>query len=134
MLFILGSVSVSVSATELLRSSESWNGGVFQYPKGKAKITSVKLKLENGQETPFHCHPIPTMGYVLKGKIEVTTKKGDKAVFSEGESVVEVMRTLHKGRALGGPVEIVVFYAGDTNTPNTIFPEDDVESKYCDKL
>ena len=132
-LFIIGSASLNASAIELLRSTESWNGGAFHYPSGKAEITSVKIKLEKGQETPFHCHPVPTMGYVLKGKIEVITMNGDKAVLREGDAVVEAMSTLHKGRSLGGPAELVVFYAGDTNTLNTIFPEEGVESKYCDK-
>ncbi len=61
-LFIIGSVSLNASAIELLRSTESWNGGAFHYPSGKAEITSVKIKLEEGQKTPFHCNGMGWLG------------------------------------------------------------------------
>ena len=71
------------------------------------------------------------MGYVLQGEIEVETIDGRKVVFKQGESAVEVMRTVHRGHAIGGPVEIVVFYAGSASVPNTVFPEDDPVHRYC---
>ena len=91
----------------------------------------MKLTIAAGEVAPFHCHPVPTLGYILKGKVEVETKDGKKAVFSEGESVAEVLRTVHRGRSLDGPVEIIVFYAGNTSTPNTVLPADDPDFKYC---
>lgn len=123
--------SVGLAAPEvILKADKSWDGEVFQYPKGQAEITSVKLKLIPGKETPFHCHPIPTMGYIVKGKIEVETKTGKTKQFSQGESVVEVMSSVHRGRALGGPAELVVFYAGAKHLPTTVLPDNDPKS-YC---
>jgi quercetin dioxygenase-like cupin family protein len=116
---------------ELLSTTTTWEGEKIVYPEGEAQITSVLLKIAEGEVTPFHCHPVPTLGYILKGKIEVETKSGETSVFSEGESVVEVLGTLHRGKALGGPVEIVVFYAGSTSVPNTVLPGDDAGSKFC---
>ncbi|QDP02797.1 cupin domain-containing protein [Thalassotalea sp. PS06] len=101
------------------------DGESISYPEGKAEITSIKLRLEPGQQTPFHCHPIPTFGYVLSGKIEVKTKDGNKTIMSEGESAIEVMNTYHRGRAIEGPVEIVVFYAGAEGIPTTVLEGDD---------
>ena len=122
---------LSVRADELLKTSVSWDGGEIQYPTGIPEITSLKLKIDAGQETPFHCHPVPTLAYILKAKVEVETKGGKKTIFNEGESLVEVMRTVHKGKAIGGSLEIIVFYAGEQSLPNTVLAEDDPEHTHC---
>ena len=124
----------SATSEELLRTTETWEGGDIVYPSGNAEVSSVKVRIEEGKTTPFHCHPVPTLGYILKGKVEVETISGKRRILSEGESVVEVLRTVHRGKAIGGPVEILVFYAGAESIPTTVFPEDDPESKYCTGL
>ncbi len=121
----------SVYSEELLRTTKTWEGGDINYPAGTPEITSVKLTIEEGVTTAFHCHPIPTLGYILKGDVEVETKSGKKIILHEGESAVEVLRTIHRGRAIGGPVEIIVFYAGATSIPNTVLPENDEHNEYC---
>jgi quercetin dioxygenase-like cupin family protein len=129
---LLSLLSASVAgADELLRTTTTWEGAKIVYPQGEPEVTSIKLKIPEGETTPFHCHPVPTMGYILKGSVEVETKSGKKMVFSEGESLVEVLGTLHRGKAVGGAVEIIVFYAGATSIPNTVLAEDDPDSKYC---
>lgn len=122
-LVMLFTCSPPVSAELLLDTETSWDGGRIKYPDGRPEITSLILTLEEGVITRYHCHPVPTLGYVLRGKIKVETIDGKTAVFSEGESVVEVMNTLHRGTAVAGPVEVVVFYAGAQGMPNTIYPE-----------
>ena len=116
----------------LLDTQTSWDGEAISYPAGQANITAVILRIEEGDEPPFHCHPVPTMGYVLQGEIEVETADGKTAIFKQGESVVEVMRTVHRGRALKSPVEIIVFYAGAENVPTTVLPADDPDQQHCD--
>ena len=123
----------SVHSEELLKTTSTWEGGEIAYPEGKPEITSFKLKIAAGEISKFHCHPVPTLGYILKGDVEVETKSGKKTILKEGESAVEVFRTVHRGRAVGGPVEIVVFYAGATNVPNTVLPENDPEHIYCNE-
>jgi len=120
-----------VVAEERLKTQTSWDGGVIYYPQGQAEITSIKLRIEENQVTKFHCHPVPTLGYILKGDLVVEIKNGNKITLKEGESIVEVMRTIHRGRAINGPVEIIVFYAGSTTMPNTILPEDDLNREHC---
>jgi quercetin dioxygenase-like cupin family protein len=122
-----------VNAEELLRTTKTWEGGDIIYPKGTPEVTSVKLIIEEDVITAFHCHPIPTLGYILKGDVEVETKSGKKIILREGESAVEVLRTLHRGKAIGGPVEIIVFYAGSTSIPNTVLPDNDEYDKYCNR-
>ena len=133
LLFFVVQPANAADSAELLRASKTWQGGDIVYPEGSPVITSVKLKIAEGEATPFHCHPVPTLGYILKGKVEVETKSGRKTVFSEGESAVEVLRTLHRGRAIEGPVEIIVFYVGASEIPHTVLPEDDPDARYCDR-
>ena len=118
-------------ADELLKATTSWDGGDIYYPDGNAEITSFILKLEEGQEVPYHCHPVPTMGFVLNGSVKVETANGDKIIFKEGESAVEVMKTVHRGLAVDGPAEIVVFYAGAEGVPNTVMMDDEKADMYC---
>ncbi|AQA18854.1 hypothetical protein BST95_12020 [Halioglobus japonicus] len=118
-------------AEPILKATTSWDDGAIAYPDGQAEITSIILRIEEGQEPPFHCHPVPTMGYMLKGKVRVDTVEGKSVVLTAGDPLVEVMNTVHRGIALEGPAEIVVFYAGAEGVPVTVKPEDDPDGKYC---
>jgi len=120
-----------VTAEELLKTQTSWDGEAIHYPPGQIEITSEKLRIEENQVSQFHCHPVPTLGYILQGDVEVETKNGKKIILTKGESAVEVMRTIHRGRAINGPVEIIVFYAGSTNLPTTVLPENDINKEHC---
>lgn len=120
-----------IHAGELLKTSASWDDGKIYYPKGEIEITSVKLKLEEGQVSKYHCHPVPTFRYILKGNVEVETEDGKKVLLKEGKSSVEVMKTTHRGRAIGGPVEIIVFYARAIDVPNTVLPESEAGKLCC---
>jgi quercetin dioxygenase-like cupin family protein len=119
------------SAELLLKSDKSWDGGDVSYPHGEAEITSIKISLEEGNNTKFHCHPVPTFGYILEGQLQVETKHNKTIVMNQGESLLEVMKTTHQGTAINGPVELVVFYAGAKGIPNTIFADDEMASEYC---
>jgi quercetin dioxygenase-like cupin family protein len=112
---------------ELLKTTTSWDGGSFAYPQGKAEVTIVNIKLVEGESAPMHCHPIPTAGYILEGTIEVTLKSGKLQTFKKGDAVMEVSHTIHSGKAIGGPVELLVFYAGALGTKHTELPD----SKNC---
>ena len=131
-LLFLNALIISAYAEVVLEASTTWEGGEVVYPKGEPEITSVILKIKEGEVTKFHCHPVLTLGYILKGSLEVETKAGKKAKFNQGESVVEVMRTVHRGTSIGGAAEVVVFYVGEKSMPNTVLAENDPEFIYCD--
>ena len=99
-------VQAAAAKELLLETRTSWDGGALAYPQGPVQISSFILRLEEGDQPRFHCHPVPTMGYVLKGRIKVETRDGNTATFQAGQSVVEVMRTMHRGTAVDAPVEI----------------------------
>lgn len=122
-LALAGLISAPIYGAEvLLETQTSWDGGSLAYPAGTAQVTSVMLHIEPGEDPPFHCHPVPTMGYVLRGTLEVETEHGDTQRLVKGNAVVEVMKTLHRGRAIDGPVDIIVFYAGAQGVPTTVLP------------
>ena len=75
---------------------------------------------------------MPTLGYILSGSVEVQSMEGKSQVFAEGDTVVEVMGTLHRGIARDGAVEILVFYAGASGLPNTVLSEEDPGAVHCD--
>jgi len=120
------------SGEELLKSSSSWDGGAIAYPPGEPEITAVKLSIKEGEALPLHCHPVPTLGYILSGSVEVQTTDARRRVFNQGETLVEVMGTLHRGTAQGGPVEILVFYAGARGLSNTILSPEEPAAAHCD--
>lgn len=125
-------VVVSAAPEQILKTTESWDGGKITYPQGQAEITSVILRLEEDKPSGFHCHPVPTMGYVLNGTVEVETQDGKKVRLSQGDPAVEVMRTMHRGVAVDGPVEILVFYAGAQGVPVTVFPDSELAKTHCE--
>lgn len=120
-----------LSAEPLMQATRSWDGGGIAYPAGDAEITAVILRLEEGSDPPFHCHPVPTMGYVLKGSVAIDTAMGKSHQIGPGEPLVEVMNTVHRGRAVDGPAEIIVFYAGAVGVPVTVRPDQDADREYC---
>lgn len=129
-MLLLGSVA-QAKPQPILQTTTSWDGGAIEYPQGQAQITTIKLRFEADSEMPFHCHPVPTFGYVLEGTLKVETKDGKTTILKQGDPAVEVMRTVHKGTPIDGPVEILVFYAGAKSIPNTVFPDKDPEHTHC---
>ena len=110
---------------------QSWDGGSFSYPAGQPEITAQILTLDGSKPIPFHCHPVPTMAHVLHGALEVETRSGQRKVFRQGDSLVEVMDTVHRGTVVTAPVELIVFYAGAAGTPITVLADDDSAESYC---
>lgn len=130
--FMAGSWAVGAAPQELLKTQSAWDGGKIAYPKGKPEITSVRLTLLDGKLAPFHCHPVPTLGYVSKGKVRLETEDGKTKEYQAGSSVVEVMKTVHRGESIDGNAEIIVFYAGVEGIPNTILPKQKkLFKEYC---
>ncbi len=104
----------------LMRSSSSWDGGDFHYPGGAPEISAMRLTLPNGGSTSMHCHPVPTFGYMIRGKLRVDTADGKSTLLESGDALIEVMNTWHSSEVVEGPVEILAFYAGAVGLENTV--------------
>ena len=121
--------SSTVKVTQLLKTTQSWNGAPIKYPEGQAEITSLMIEIAPGGETKWHEHPVPSFGLLLEGTLEVSLTDGRKKLIKAGEALAEVIATAHNGRNVGAtPVKLVVFYAGAVDKKLTV-PLPDAQPK-----
>ncbi|MCP4413373.1 MAG: cupin domain-containing protein [Gammaproteobacteria bacterium] len=102
-------------------------GQPFEYPEGRAKITSVILSVPPNTTLKLHYHPVPVFGYMLQGELTVNYGEKGERTYRKGDTLVEAFNTLHQGRnASKGNVEILVVYAGANGVPNTVLDDSEL--------
>jgi quercetin dioxygenase-like cupin family protein len=112
--------SASVKVTTLLKTATSWDGKPLVYPQGQAEVTALIVEIAAGGQTGWHEHSVPSFAYVLEGTLEVTQGNGATRLLHAGDTLPEVVQTLHNGRALDDkPVKLFVLYTGTVNQPLT---------------
>lgn len=112
--------NAAVKVTPVLKTSQSWDGALLQYPQGQAEITGVRIEIAPGGETGWHLHAVPSFGVVLQGQLEIKLKNGKKNVVKAGDALAEVVNTAHSGKNIGTePVLLLIFYAGAVGQPNS---------------
>ena len=113
--------SETIKATPVLKTQDTWYGQEIVYPEGKAEMTGVVVEMAPGAETGWHMHPVPSVGYVMEGELEVHFKNGDIKQLSAGESAAEAVNVYHNGRNIGDePVKLLIFYVGTTDQTLTV--------------
>ena len=80
-----------IMITKLKQLSQSWDGSKFSYPDKNEEITAIKIFLAPNAKLPYHCHPFPTIGFVLSGEVEVEKTNGEKHLFRKGDVVCELV-------------------------------------------
>ena len=117
-----GVEELGVTITELVNSTKVWNGEALpNYPAGQAEIKVLRIKIPSGVTLPWHTHPVINSAVILKGRLELYTKDGMTKSFEAGEALIEVVNTVHAGKAVGpDDVDLVVFYAGSKGMPTTV--------------
>lgn len=114
------SVPVLAGATVVLKSDVDVLGNKIGYPAGQAEITGVVAIQKPGECNGWHSHPVPTFGLLRKGELTVTYQTGEIKLFREGDMLIEAQHVAHEGCNTGETdLEILVFYAGSTDVPNT---------------
>ena len=109
-LSMLISMPLAALDMELIKQAQtSWDGETFNYPLGTPEVSILKARMAAGEQTAWHCHPVPVFGVVLQGELRVDTESGQSHVFKAGDPVVETMDSWHRGKAINGPVEFIVF-------------------------
>ncbi|SRR6266704_6881959 len=117
--------SAAVKVIPLVKSSTSWDGKPVLYPAGTAEVTGLLVEIAPGAETGWHEHPVPSFAYVLSGTLEVRLRSGTVKRLQAGDTLVEVVDTVHNGRAVGDQaVKLIVFYAGAVGKPLTVKRDD----------
>jgi quercetin dioxygenase-like cupin family protein len=113
--------SASVKVTPLLKTTTSWDGKPIVYPQGQAEVTALIVEIAAGAQTGWHEHPVPSFAYVLEGTLEVTRGSGETKLLHAGDTLAEVVSTLHTGRAMdGNSVKLLVLYTGAVNGKLTV--------------
>jgi quercetin dioxygenase-like cupin family protein len=112
----------TIQVETLAKTSLSWDGNNLpDYSKGTPEITILKIKIPSGAKLPMHKHPIINAGVLLNGELTVVTEDNKTLHLKAGDSIVEVVNTLHYGKNEGADTaEIMVFYAGVKDTPISI--------------
>ncbi len=102
----------SVSSTELIRTSQSWDGVELpDYLQGRPELVAVKYIFPAGKKLGWHHHPVMNYGILVQGELTIIGLDGKMKVVHEGEAVVEMVNTIHHGENRGTKdVILYMFY------------------------
>ena len=102
----------SVQTTELIRTTQSWDGRELpDYPQGRPELVAMKYEIPAGQKLAWHHHPVMNHGILVQGELTIVSLDGTEKVVHEGEAVVEMVGTIHHGENRGTkPVILYMFY------------------------
>ena len=111
---------------ELANTQKSWDGARLPtYPEGQPEIRILSITVPPGEKLAVHQHPVINAGVLLAGHLRVHTTTGQILDLHAGEAIVEVVNTWHWGESVGpDPAHIIVFYAGQADTPVTVTQTD----------
>lgn len=112
----------TVKVTRLLKTQADAAGRPIAYPTdGPAEITAVLVEIPPGGRTGWHKHPLPCVGYILEGRLDVTLIDGRVNVFKAGEAIAETVDLEHEGVNPGpGAAKLVMFVLGTEGKAFTV--------------
>jgi len=106
----------------LLQTTVNSLGQPITYPReGTAEVTALLVEMAPGEETGWHQHPVPLLGYLLTAELTVYQITGEKRVVRSGEVSLESVNVVHRGVYEGAvPLQMIVFVVGLKDVPFTI--------------
>jgi quercetin dioxygenase-like cupin family protein len=109
-------------ANTLLCTTVNSVGQPIECPRGgAAEVTALLVEMAPGEETGWHRHPVPLLGYILAGELTVYQITGEKRVVRAGEVSLESVDVVHNGVNEGAvPCKMIVFVAGIKDVPFTV--------------
>ena len=114
--------NTAVVSTELLRTSQSWNGAELpDYPEGRPELVAVKYVIPPGQKLGWHHHVAMNHGVLVQGELTIIGLDGQVKVVNEGEVVVEMVDDIHHGENRGSEPEVLyMFYLSKKDWPLSV--------------
>ena len=111
-----------VKSTELLRTSQSWNGEELpDDPQGRPELVAVKYVIPAGQKLGWHHHTSMNHGVLVQGELAIIGLEGQTKIVREGEVVVEMVGSIHHGENRGTkPVVLYMFYISQEGEPLSV--------------
>jgi len=109
----------AVQSEELIRTSQSWDGVELpDYFQGRPELVAVKYVFPAGQKLGWHHHPVMNYGILVQGELTIIGQNGKEKIVHEGETVVEMVNTIHHGENRGSkPVILYMFYLSQKDMP-----------------
>lgn len=116
------SMTKDIKTTELIRTSQSWDGAMLpDFPQGQPELRVIRLDFPIGAKTGWHHHTVINYGIVQQGDLTIVCQDGTEKTFHEGEALVEVIGTIHRGENRGSkPVILNMFYFSSPGAEITI--------------
>lgn len=111
-----------VESTELLRTSQSWNGEELpDYPQGRPELVAVKYVIPAGEKLGWHHHVCMNHGVLVQGELTIIGADGQTKTIHAGEVVVEMVDSVHYGENRGKePVVLYMFYLSQEGLPLSV--------------
>ena len=111
-----------VKTTELLRTSQSWDGAQLpDYLQGRPELVVRKYVFPARQKLGWHHHPVMNYGVLVQGELTIIDKDGTEKVVHAGEAVVEMVGTVHHGENRGTqPAILYMFYLSQEGLPLSV--------------
>jgi len=112
----------AVKSTELIRTSQSWDGVELpDYLHGLPEIVAVKYEIPAGAKLGRHHHPVMNHGILVQGELTIISEDGTEKLVHEGETIVEMVNTIHHGENRGiTPVILYMFYLSQKGMPLSV--------------
>ena len=110
------------AARTLFQSTLNSTGQAIAYPAGGTpEVTAFLAELAPGDETGWHSHPVPLLGYLLQGELTVVQTTGETRTVRVGEVSLESVGLIHNGKNTGAvPCKMIVFVVGQKDVPFTV--------------
>jgi quercetin dioxygenase-like cupin family protein len=114
-----------IKVEQVLQTTQSWDGAPYtSYPTGQPQVTVLKITIPPNTALHWHRHPVISVAYVLSGHLTVEKRDtGERRILQAGQALAETVETTHRGFTTDEPVELIVFYAGQSGLPLTINQE-----------
>jgi quercetin dioxygenase-like cupin family protein len=96
-------------------------GQQFVYPTdGSTQVSVSIVTLQPGEETGWHHHNTPLVGYILEGTLTVNYGDDGTRTYETGDALVEAIDVSHNGSTEGDArVQILVVNVGSEGIDNT---------------
>jgi quercetin dioxygenase-like cupin family protein len=106
----------------LLQTTTNSLGQPIAYPaNGTPEITALLIEMAPGEETGWHSHPVPLVGYIMSGALTVYQITGEKRVVPAGQNSLESVGVVHNGVNEGTvPCKMIVYALGLKDVPFTV--------------
>ena len=96
--------------TPILRTRLTSSNQPLKLPQGESELVAVAVDIPSGGATSIHRHPWSRFAYVEKGRLRVINHDtGEAKDFRPGEVLSEAVGQWNEGRAVHGPVRLIVF-------------------------